>query len=122
MTVTLSEMGDYLVQHAQNGTIVCYSEIDEHFRIPKTYKWKEHPLFLIYGNIDQEDINAHRPLRTSVIVHKAGEKKTVPSEGYFKKLSYYRNIPIAKTAADKRRVHAAELEALRNFYGFQSKA
>lgn len=116
MTATLSELSKYLEGLAKHGTVVCYTEVAEHFRIPKTREWKDSPLFILFGHIDQEDINALRPLRTSMVVRKVGEKKTVPSDGYFKKLSYYKNIPIAKTAAEKRRVHGIELEALKKRY------
>ncbi len=121
MTATASELGKYLEEHASNGTFVCYSEVAEHFLIPNTIKWKDNPLSQLCGFLDKEDTDAYRPLRTSVIVLKDGIKKTVPSKGYFRKLSDYRKIPIAKTAPEKRRVHGEELQRLWKHYGFQPK-
>lgn len=125
MIPTLVELGRYLEQLAKNGTVVCYSDVDDHFRIsfrPSKDDWKDHPLYCLYGSLDNEDMRALRPLRTSMIVKKSGVKKTVPSAGYFKRLSEYRKMPIPKTAPKKREAHARELKAVMEHYNFRGTA
>lgn len=121
-----AELGNYLEQHAKNGTVVWYTELYDHFHIPKEIqRTTDNPIPLLLAQLVQEDNQAGRPLRTSVVVSKEKDRDKsmlIPKDNYFEALCGIRGIPMPQGKAEKRRVHAIELEALRKYSGFQPKA
>lgn len=89
-TATPQNIGKYLEQIALNKTIIHYGELASEFGLPLvTDAWLAHPLSQIFGVLDQEDANAGRPFRTSVVVSK---NKTIPGNGFFEMLESLKDI------------------------------
>lgn len=121
----MTELGDYLEQHAKNGTVVWYTELYDHFHIPKeVQRQSDNPIPLLLAKLVQEDRKAGRPLRASVVVAKEKDRdksKLIPKDSYFEALCRIRYISMPHGKVEKRQVHATELAALRKYYGFQPK-
>lgn len=121
---SITELGDYLEQHAKNGTVIWYTELYDHFNIPKeALREPGSPIILLLARLVSEDRRAGRPLRASVVVAKEKDRdksKLIPADSYFKALCKTRNIPMPRGKVEKREMHAIELAALRKYYGFQS--
>jgi hypothetical protein len=118
---TAAELGDYLEQLARTGKVVAYSDLSDHFRLPKKMAWKDNPLYPLLGDVTQLDIRAGRPLRISLVVSKIKEKKTIPSDGYFTIVANYRHEQIPDAKAEKKRIHDRELKTTLTYYGFQGE-
>lgn len=119
MNTSFSEVTDYLEELARKGKRASYNELLEHFglrKIDKDRKWKDTEIYQFFGIIESEDQRCYRPLRTSVVVLKKGDKLTVPSAGYFEILSRYRNCDVPVGMREKRALHAAELARLEAYY------
>ncbi len=122
MIPTLLIVAIYLEDLARRGVLVTYSEILKHFGLPamtKGHRWSDSELFKLFGQIDKQDIAAGRPLRTSSVVQKKGERKTIPSDGYFTVLCNGQDMPVPRSAPEKQRLHATQLRLLREYYGFK---
>ena len=119
---TRANVGAYLEQLASTGMVVAYSDVSDHFRLPKNMPWLQNPLYKVFGQLINEDINAHRPLRVSIVVQKKKDKKTIPSNSYFATIARIRNMQIPSTQAEKKIIHDTELKATMQFYGFHGDA
>jgi len=115
---TAVELGEYLELMAKAGKVIAYSDLSDHFKFPKKMPWKDNPLYPLLGDITKADKDARRPLRISIVVKKVGEKKTIPSDGYFRTIAAYRRELIASTASEKRTIHDRELKATLANYGY----
>jgi len=113
----------YLEDLARRGVFVTYSEMLAHFGLPQIslgHRWKDTELYTLLGQIDKQDRDAHRPLRTSSVVLASKVKRApVPGTGYFTVLCNYRGMPIPRGIHEKRRIHASELRLLWEYYGFR---
>jgi hypothetical protein len=116
-----AEFGEYLGQLAGAGNLVAYSDLSDHFRLPKNMAWKDNPLFPLLGEITQADKTAKRPLRISIIVSKTKGKKTIPSDGYFKTIADYRKEQIPATKAERQNIHDRELKLTLAYHGFHGE-
>ena len=118
---TAAELGDYLEQLARTGKVVAYSDLSDHFRLPKKMPWKENPLYKLLCNVTKEDIRAGRPLRISMVVGMEKGGRTIPSPGYFTTIASYRHEQIPDRKAEKRGIHARELKTTMAYYGFHGE-
>lgn len=118
---TATELGDYLEKLARTGKVVAYSDLSDHFRLPKKMPWKDNPLYKLLGDVTQEDIRVKRPLRISIVVSMKDGKRTVPSDGYFTTIANYRKEQIPGTKAEKRSIHDRELKVTMAYYGFHGE-
>ena len=115
-------VAEYLEALARGGPLATYSEAQNHFGLPpfsKDYRWIDSPLYRLFRRIDEQDVAARRPLRTSSIVQKVGKKKTIPNDGYFQFLCRHLDEPMPRGIVEKRKMHTAELRRLREHYGFK---
>lgn len=104
---------------AKESPPVTYSDFLEYFGLPRVVNrrtWSDSAVSKYFPEIDAADKRANRPLRTSMVVRKKGEKKTFPGNGYYKSLCEYREISLPITAPEKREVHKAELDRLFDYY------
>lgn len=120
MITNLKTVGTFLEDHARRRTLTTYQGILRHYglrQIDGTHRWQDSALCALFGQIDQQDIAARRPLRTSSVVQKNKQPSPFPSGGYFTILCEYRRLPWPTTRDEKRRLHGAELTDLRVYYG-----
>lgn len=103
------------------GVLLTYSELHDLYNVDMPRHWKDSPFYSLVAQLDREDIAAHRPLRTAILVLKAKDKKTVPGKAHYATYCKDQGIPFPRTAAEKRRVHANELAALRLYHRARSR-
>lgn len=108
----LDELAAYLESKAKSKRTVFYSDLVTHFALPPLDDaWIDHPLARAFAVLDQQDADAKRPFRTSVVIAK---ETNMPGSGYFKSLSALKGV---RTNTEKQRleVFARELQAAMDY-------
>lgn len=118
MTVKKNEVRDYLIATARTGSVIYYSELNEHFGLP-IWPSKRNPITSILGQLMYDNASKGLPLLPSVVVGKQKDKprmELVPQPGYFKTLCGIREHPLPIKIADKRKIHRAERDLVFAYY------
>ena len=86
----LNQLAAYLENKAKSQQTVFYSEVVSHFGLPSLDgAWNNHPLSKAFHVLDQQDANAKRPFRTSVVI---GKESNIPGPGYFTSLASLKSV------------------------------
>ena len=121
MTVTQSELGEYLERLAGKGEVVCYTDLYDHFQIPaKDHLTGANPMPAMLARTIQDDRRANRPFRASFVVTKdEGHDRSewVPADPYFVALCELKEAPWPRTQTEKQDLYASELKAAFVYYG-----
>jgi hypothetical protein len=109
MQTTIKDIGQFLEQQAKLGTPITYTDVMKKFPDlpPLGPHWKSHPLFSIFGELDDEDHVKGRPFRTALVY---AQETTRPGQGFFDTITSLRNKTILKSEQDK--VWPDELKAV----------
>jgi predicted phosphodiesterase len=119
MNTSAQEIGRFLEERLRKmgqSAVITYGDLVAHFNLPDlTHAWSAHPLWGIFGDLDEEDAALGRPFRTAIVV---SQDKYLPGNGFF--LTYTRlrdrNARFRNDEA-KIAVHLRELRELAMWYG-----
>jgi hypothetical protein len=90
-----------------------YTDVASRFGLPEfDGAWNAHPLSQIFEVLDQQDANANRPFRTSVVVGVSGNS---PGSGLFEALERLKGIADPVTEIAREQLWITELNAA---YGY----
>lgn len=106
MTVTLQKLADYLERAAKAGTPVYYIDVTEYFQLPVPRNWRNHVLCKMFSTLDQEDADAKRPFRTSMVVRK---RQKFPGVGFFASLAEKTGRSVTSDL-NMKNLHKSEME------------
>jgi hypothetical protein len=111
MSVNPNLVGSYLESRLKSRPHkpATYSEIATNFGLPNfDGAWAAHPLSAIFEVLDQQDANANRPFRTSVVI---GINSNAPGPGLYEALERLKSIPDPKTKTAREQLWISELNA-----------
>lgn len=115
MSVDPNIVGSHLesILKVRPQTITYYGKVASHFGLPEfDGAWSSHPLCQIFEVLDQQDANASRPFRTSVVVSAMNK---VPGLGLYEALERLKGIPDPKTKNARDQLWLAELNNAYNY-------
>lgn len=102
-------IGSYLESVAKKGGLTSYGELVREFDLPQLDgAWTAHPLAQIFEVIDQQDVTAKRPFRTSVVVV---QSSNMPGAGFFEALERLKGIPDSGSPNVRLAVWTSEVNA-----------
>ena len=109
----IGDVREILVEVARKRDLITYGALVNRLGLPPLDgAWAAHPLSKIFEALDQEDANAQRPFRTTVVVK---ESEKTPGGGYYEALERLKGIQ-ARNALRKLEVFTRELQALYALY------
>ncbi|MDD2609401.1 MAG: hypothetical protein PHX60_06840 [Giesbergeria sp.] len=111
MSVNPNLVGSYLESKLKSRPYktVTYGEISAKFGLPNfNGAWAAHPLSQIFEVLDQQDANANRPFRTSVVI---AIHNNAPGPGLYEALERLKFIPDPKTKIAREQLWLSELKA-----------
>ena len=109
MSVDPNLVGAFLVGILKRKQTTNYSAVAAQFGLPEfDGAWGAHPLSEIFEVLDQQDANANRPFRTSVVITVSNNS---PGKGLFEALSRLKGIPDPNTPRARERLWLDELNA-----------
>jgi hypothetical protein len=112
MPVDPNLVGNFLEQKIQQRAVTNYGEVALHFGLPEfNGAWAAHPLSEIFEVIDQQDANANRPFRTSIVISATTNS---PGAGFYEALVRLKNIKPVITKM-RETVWMQELNAAYNY-------
>ena len=109
MSIDPNLIGKYLEEKLKVRPYVTttYGEIAKNFGLPDfDGNWGSHPLSQIFEVLDQQDANANRPFRTSIVT---GASNNSPGPGLYEALDRLKNIKDPKTANAREAIWLNEL-------------
>jgi hypothetical protein len=107
MSVTKTEVRNYLIEMATAGKIIYYAELYNHFKIRTGPADDANPIPKFLGLIMREDAGRHEPILPSIVVNKkldVPRKDLLPNDKYFETLSLLREVEIPSTGRLKSKI------------------
>jgi hypothetical protein len=109
MPVDPNLVGKFLEQKLKQKRTTNYRVVASHFGLPEfNGAWASHPLSSIFEILDQQDAQANRPFRTSVVV---GVSNNSPGPGLYEALERLKGIPDPQTSTAREQIWINELNA-----------
>ncbi len=107
--VNPNDVGIYLQNMAKRQRTVYYNDLVQKYALSALDGiWSSHPLSQIFEVLDQQDADANRPFRSSLVVSK---DKHRPGKGFFEALERMKGIADPKTEEARDKLHIHELNA-----------
>jgi hypothetical protein len=108
------EIAAFLEERARAAAPIFYNELAKEFALPPVAEyWTAHPLSEIFGRLDHEDHENHRPFRTALVIAK---ETSIPGIGFFKTLQELRGMRIPKDELKRMVLWKQEFDRLVEFY------
>lgn len=107
MSVTKSEVRDYLTEMATAGKLIYYAELYNHFKIRTGPADDTNPIPKFLGLIMREDAARNDPILPSIVVNKRVDvprKDLLPNDKYFETLSSIRGVEIPTSGRLKSKI------------------
>jgi len=110
-------VANFLENRAKLGrdrALIFYNELASNLGFPPVDQfWASHPLCRIFDELDREDVEQSRPIRTALVVSK---HRGVPGEGFFKTLALLRGSTPANKLPQQRQLWSKELDRVVAYY------
>ncbi|WP_157198052.1 hypothetical protein [Methylomonas sp. DH-1] len=109
MSVDPNLVGSHLerILKARPQRTTNYGAIAQAFSLPDfDGAWSSHPLSEIFEVLDQQDANARRPFRTSVVT---GKVSNAPGPGFYEAMQRLKGIPDPVTQSAREQLWISEL-------------
>ncbi len=105
-----------LVRKLGGNAYIYYGDLAAQLSLPPiTDAWFTHPLCNIFEQMDVEDANLGRPLRTVLVISR---ERKMPGEGFFKTyLQLHPHVRPPKTDLEKMKLYIDELNRVSSYYG-----
>ena len=109
---SFEDVASALEQRAASGELVTYNDFAKEVGLPPVNNlFTNSPLKLFFEQIDYDDAEEHRPLRTAVVVQKSTGR---PGSGFYRSIEMLRDIKIVKS--DEQAVWSKEIAELHRYY------
>ena len=112
---TVADIAPVLEEALAHEQLLSYASLAAQFGLaPPGQSWQAHPFCALFEQLDQEDAQAGRPFRTSVVVNAS---TNYPGNGFFTTLQRLRGVPVPPN--DRVVVWAREYQAAVAYYRHQ---